>query len=341
MSLPDEQHEPAGLPDTAIVASRHQPPDLPDDTADDLAWLSLEVHKAQRQVNRGASELAEGIVGMSVALLAIRRRRLYRFDRDDACARSFELFVHRRFGISERLARQCTDAIASLGEHQYHTLLRDIGMQRTFALALLNQADPALLEAFQMLPTDEREAITASQIEALAERVAVEDEPDREARLAQLEQELGRNQGLLQQSRQRLRDVEAMHQRMVQSLIDERDEARQDADRQQREIARLRDLLRPPASTTPPPPTTPTAPVPSSIPAPTQAEPFETAHDPERVVVVLSLDLAALVVDVQALSAKLEQLRRIDRAAVPPEQRHDLLEHLQMLERQVRDLLDR
>ena len=64
-----------------------------------------------------------------------------------------------------------------------------------------------------------------------------------------------------QQSRQRLRDIEAMHQRMVQSLIDERDEARQDADRQQKEIKRLRALLRQPLAPPTPRPSAPVSPV--------------------------------------------------------------------------------
>lgn len=317
-------------PGTALVPGTAYDAEGASDTADDLAWLSLEVQKAQRQINRGASEMAEGIVGLSVALLEIRRRRLYRFDQDGACARSFEMFVSRRFNISERLARQYTDAIASLGEAQYHTLLRDIGIQRTFALALLHQADPALLEAFQMLPADEREAITATQIETLAAQVTADDDAEVAQRLAQLEQELGRNQGLLQQSRQRLRDIEAMHQRMVQSLIDERDEARQDADRQQKEIKRLRDMLRqPPPAATPPP----------AAPAPRAVEQAVPPAERQSVIVVMPFDVAALVVDVRALSEKLERLTQISAADVPPEQRRDLASSLQILERLVKTLL--
>lgn len=321
--------EESSTPGTALVPGAAYDAEGASDTADDLAWLSLEVQKAQRQINRGASEMAEGIVGLSVALLEIRRRRLYRFDQDGACARSFETFVSRRFNISERLARQYTDAIASLGEAQYHTLLRDIGIQRTFALALLHQADPALLEAFQMLPADEREAITATQIETLAAQVTADDDAEVAGRLTQLEQELGRNQGLLQQSRQRLRDIEAMHQRMVQSLIDERDEARQDADRQQKEIKRLRDMLRqPPPAATPPP-----------APAPHAVEQTVPPAERQSVIVVMPFDVAALVVDVRALSEKLERLTQISAADVPPEQRRDLASSLQILERLVKTLL--
>lgn len=143
-------------------------------------------------------------------------------------------------------------------------------------------------------------------------------------RLTQLEQELGRNQGLLQQSRQRLRDIEAMHQRMVQSLIDERDEARQDADRQQKEIKRLRDMLR-----QPPPAATPPRAVEQAVP------PAER----QSVIVVIPFDVAALVVDVRALSEKLERLTQISAADVPPEQHRDLASSLQILERLVKTLL--
>lgn len=319
--------EESGAPATALAPGAAGDAGGGGDTADDLAWLSLEVQKAQRQIHRGASEMAEGIVGLSIALLEIRRRRLYRFDPDSACARSFETFVTRRFQISERLARQYTDAIASLGEAHYHALLRDAGIQRTFALALLHQADPALLEAFQMLPADERAAISAAQIEALAARAT--DDAEVAQRLAQLEQELGRNQGLLHQSRQRLRDVEAMHRRMVQSLIDERDAARQDADRQQHEIQRLRDMLR----QTREQPVTPAAP-----PSPA-TEPAAQQVERQSVVVVLPVDVAALVVDVRALSEKLERLTRINAADVPPDQRRDLASSLQTLNRLIQTLL--
>lgn len=319
--------EESGAPATALAPGATGDASGSGDTADDLAWLSLEVQKAQRQIHRGASEMAEGIVGLSVALLEIRRRRLYRFDPDSACARSFETFVTRRFQISERLARQYTDAIASLGEAHYHALLRDAGIQRTFALALLHQADPALLEAFQMLPADERAAISAAQIEALAARAT--DDAEVAQRLARLEQELGRNQGLLHQSRQRLRDVEAMHRRMVQSLIDERDAARQDADRQQHEIQRLRDMLR---QTREQPVTLAAPPSPATEPAAQQVE-------RQSVVVVLPVDVAALVVDVRALSEKLERLTRINAADVPPDQRRDLASSLQTLNRLIQTLL--
>jgi hypothetical protein len=316
-------------PITALVSGSAYDVEGASDTADDLAWLSLEVQKAQRQINRGVSEMAEGIVGLSVALLEIRRRRLYRFDPDQACARSFEVFVTQRFHLSERLARQYTDAIASLGEAHYHALLRDLGIQRTFALALLHQADPALLEAFQMLPAEERDAITASQIETLAEQVMAEDQTAVAQRLAQLEQELGRNQGLLQQSRQRLRDVEAMHQRMVQSLIDERDEVRQDADRQQHELTRLRERLRQSAAS-------PAPPAGAAVPPP-RASPTQPDH--ERIVVITPIDVAALLIDVRALNEKLERLTQINAADVAPEQRRDLARSLEVLDRLVTTLL--
>lgn len=58
-NVDDEQEVPAAPSDsTAIVPGTDSPPEANGDTADDLAWLGLEVHKAQRQINRGASEMA-------------------------------------------------------------------------------------------------------------------------------------------------------------------------------------------------------------------------------------------------------------------------------------------
>ncbi len=311
-----EQEHPTP-PDAELAA------DAAPETAEELVWLSLDVQKAQRQIQRGMSELAEGIVSLAVALLEIRTRRLYRFDPDAECARSFAVFVTRRFQISERLARQYTDALATLGEAQYHALLRDYGAQRTFALALLHQADPALLAAFQQLPADERAAVPTPDIVALAERVTPADETALAQRVAQLEQELGRHQGWLQQSRQRVRDIEAMHQRMVQALLEERDGAQQDAERQQHEVQRLRNLLRQAqASRAAPPP--PGALLP--------------ARGQEHVVVVLPVDVAALIEEVRAVRTKLAQFTQIPATEVPPEQRRALASSLQELVRVIATL---
>jgi DNA-binding CsgD family transcriptional regulator len=57
---PHEEHALAELPG-------------PDDTVDDLHWANLEIQKAQRQITRGMSELAEGIVSLSLILLELRR----------------------------------------------------------------------------------------------------------------------------------------------------------------------------------------------------------------------------------------------------------------------------
>lgn len=332
--MSNDDYEPEADEAAALaLASESDPAAGAADTPDDLAWLTLEVQKAQRQIARGASAIAEGIVGLSVALLEIRRRRLYRFDPEAYCARSFETFVAQRFGISERSARQYTDALASLGEAQYHALLRDVGVQRTFALALLNQAEPTLVEAFQMLPAEERQAVTVAQIGQVTQALVPVAGAEVERRLAQLEQELGRSQGLLQQSQQRLREIEGMHQRTAQLLIDERDAARQDAEQQQHELERLRALLRQAQSgrtaTSDTPPRGEAAP----------AAPEPQASSPQSIVVVMPCDVAALVVDVRALSDKLERLAQINPADVPPEQRRELASGLQQLARLVATLL--
>ena len=333
--------------ETVMVATGTTTTAADGEDATSLSWLSLEVQKAQRLIYRGASEMAEGIVGLSVALLEIRQRRLYRLDPDPACACSFGVFVQQRFQISERLARQYTDALASLGEAHYHALLRDVGAQRTFALALLHKADPALLEAFQMLSASERRDVTATQITTVAKQVVAERGTTQ--RLEQLERELGRQQGLLQQSRQRLQDVESVHQQTVQTLIEERDTARRSSDQQQQEIQRLRERLRtaPPASPAPvsipvsiPPSVSPSV---SPVPPAAARTRGEAAAERPVVTVITTFDVGTLVIDVQALMAKLEQFSHAhaELTDVPIEQRRELARNLQRLGQVISDLVSR
>jgi hypothetical protein len=66
------------------------------------------------------------------------------------------------------------------------------------------------------------------------------------------------------------------------------------------------------------------------------------APDPdtaESVVVVMPLDVAALLIDVRALSAKLERLHQVNRSDLPVEQGRELAGSLQSLARLVNDLL--
>ena len=67
------------------------------ENTEELVWANLEIQKAQRQITRGMNELAEGIVSLSLVLLDVRRRRLYRFDPEYP---TFEAFVEQRHGIS-------------------------------------------------------------------------------------------------------------------------------------------------------------------------------------------------------------------------------------------------
>jgi len=294
-----------------------------DDAADALAWLSLEVQKAQRQIVRGASEMAEGIVGPSVALLEIRQRRLYRLDPEPECAQSFAVFVQRRFQISERLARKYTDALASLGETRYQALLRDVGVQRTFALALLHQADAGLFEAFSDLAAHERAAVSTTQITAVAKQVVAEQGGGAE-QIARLVQELGRQQGLLQQSRQRLHDVESVHQQTVQALIEERDTVRRSSEQQEQEIRQLRERLR----------TRPVAvggSVGGSVSPPGRTRVDAAAVERPAVLVVNAFDVGTLVVEVRALQGKLEEFSRAEVGEIPVGQRRDLVQSLHAL----------
>lgn len=290
-----------------------------DDTTDDLHWASLEIEKAQRQIARGMGELAEGIVSLSLALLELRRRRLYRFDPE--CA-TFEAFVERRHGISPQQALVYVEALTSLGPQQYRALVSDLGLQRTYALAMLKQADPALVAAFQLLPSDERRAITVSQIERVDAAVTGE----LRARVGQLEQEITRDHGLLQQARRRLQEVEELHQRVTGGLIEERDSARQALDQAQAQADRLRRLL---SEAREPPRASPQAPAPGV--------PAEVVAD--TVVVVISCDVEALISDVRSVTEKLGRLTQIRREDIPPDHRRGLASALHDLSGCIQTLL--
>lgn len=294
-----------------------------DDTAEDLAWASLEIQRTQRQIARGVSELAEGIVGLSMALLEVRRRRLYRFDPEYA---TFEHYVERRHGISADQATTYVEALASLGEAQYRALLNDIGLQRTYALAMLKRADPSLVTAFQMLPAEERRAVTVAQIEAVDVAVT----SDLRAHVAELEQAITRDQGLLQQTRRRLQEAEELHQRVASGLIEERDAAQRALDDEQRQADRLRKLLEEARRSA-----TEALQGRAASSATEQAEAVTDA-----VVIVIACDIPSLVTDVHALAEKLQRLAEVSREDIPTEQRRELAGALQSLDQIIRELLN-
>lgn len=297
--------------------------DDPHATIDDLHRANRVIQQAQRQITRGLNDLAEGMVSLSLILLEVRRRRLYRFD---PAAPTFEQFVMHRHGISAQHAKRYVDALTALGPQQYHTLLSDLGFQRTYALAMLQHADPTLVTAFQALPTPERHAVTVAQIEAVDATVTAE----LRRQVAQLEQAITREQGLLQQTRRRLHDVEDLHQRVTSDLIEERDTARHALDQEQAQTERLRRLLRDAS-----PPATPdaarrpsasgAAPL-AALPAPSPAPPVT-----EAVVVVVTCDVGALLSDVRAVQEKLARLTQLRRDDLPSAERQALAEALRQL----------
>jgi cell fate (sporulation/competence/biofilm development) regulator YmcA (YheA/YmcA/DUF963 family) len=317
------------LPPTNALAERVDHTD----TIDDLHWANLEIEKSQRQISRGMSELAEGIVTLALILLDVRRRRLYRFD---PAYPTFERFVEQRHGISAQQANLYVDALTALGPQQYRTLISDLGVQRTFALALLQQADPALVTALQRLPAAERHAVTVAEIEAVDAAVA----DDLRSRVAQLEQEITREQGLLQQTRRRLQEVEDLHQRVTGGLIEERDSARQALDQEQIQTERLRKLLREaretpaaPARTAGSAPTAPAAPPPPAAPA------VPATNVTEAVVVVVTCDVEAIINDARGLTTNLERVRQLRREDIAPDQRQRLSSALQALSGMLQTLL--
>lgn len=301
-----------------------------EEAAEELAWASLEIQKAQRQITRGVSELAEGIVSLSLVLLDVRRRRLYRFDPENP---TFEAFVEQRHGISAQTAHHYVEALSSLGEAQYRALIADLGVQRTYALAMLQKTDPALVTAFQALPADERRAVTVAQIEAVDDAATAE----LQARVDQLEQEITRERGLHQQSRKRLQEAEELHQRVASDLIEERDEARQALDQEQTQTERLRKLLAEAKRQ-------PVAQAPAGVQLPS-AQPLLAAAQMEGqgvtegdVIVVPNVVEALL--HARTLAEKLQQLRHTRPDDIPNEQRRVLLVALQRLQQTIEEVLD-
>lgn len=306
-----------------------------DDTVDDLHWANLEIQKAQRQIARGMSELAEGIVSLSLILLEVRRRRLYRFDAEFP---TFEAFVERRHGISAQQGNLYVEALTSLGQTHYRTLISDLGFQRTYALAMLQKADPALVAAFQLLPPDERRAVTVAQIESVDAAVTSE----LRARVSQLEQEITREQGMLQQARRRLQEVEELHQRVTGGLIEERDTIRRAFDQEHTQTERLRTLLnearQQTAHTTKAAEATP----PTGAATPPQLPPPVTTVEDvtEAVVVIVACDIGAMLSDVRALNEKIGRLAQVSREDIPVEQRRGLAVALHELDATIQSLLN-
>jgi hypothetical protein len=317
MSDESQQHAPLAHPEYS-------------DTTDALRQASLEIARAQRQIERGVAELAEGMVALSLALLDIRRRRLYRHDPEFP---TFEAHVAHRHGLRAEQATMYVEALLSLGEAQYRALLSDLGLQRTYALALLKQTDPALFTAFQALPAAERHAVTVGQIEA----VDIARSQQLRVRIAQLEQDITREKGLLQQTRRRLQEVDELHQHVTGTLIDERDSARQALEQEQRQVDQLRRLLaeaRAPHAGAGSPNT---APARTHQPATPAAEAAPAIA--EAVVIVMGCDVVALTDDIQSLHTKLQRLATEQLAGLPVEETRPLLRALARLEPTIATLL--
>lgn len=273
------------------------------------------------------SELAEGIVSLSLILLELRRRRLYRFDAEFP---TFEVFVERRHGISAQQANLYVEALASLGQTQYRTLISDLGFQRTYALAMLQKADPALVAAFQLLPPSERQAVTVAQIESVDSAVTSE----LRARVSQLEQEITREQGMLKQARRRLQEVEELHQRVTGGLIEERDTIRRAFDQEHTQTERLRTLLNEAKQQAAH--ATKAADAPPQLPPPVAVVEGVT----EAVVVVVACDVGAMLSDVRALNEKIGRLAQVSREDIPPDQRRGLAVALHELDATIQALLN-
>jgi len=283
-------------------------------SVDDWHWANMEIARAKRQIERGIDELAEGIVALSLILDDVRRRRLYRFDPQYP---TFEAFVEHRHGIAPSTARMYVDALTSLGEANYRRLLVDLGFQRTHALALLHRTDPSLVTGFLALPDAERKAITTNDIVAI-DRMA---QQTLQQRVRQLEQEILRERGLVKAAQDRLRDVERLHQRVEDELINERDEYKYALEKEQRETERLRELLRQArasgtgAASLPSIAPTVVMPTPTVPPVSNGRQP--SASGVESVVVTITIDIEGIIADLYALEAKARQLQHLEPEEVP------------------------
>jgi hypothetical protein len=164
------------------------------------------------------------------------------------------------------------------------------------------------------------------------------------SQLAQLEQAITREQGLHQQTRRRLQEVEEIHQRVSSSLIEERDNAQRALDQEQSQTERLRGLLAEAKK------------APATQPSSSQASPSRAAGGAttaaalppyparpasgEGVVVLVTCDIPALVTDIEGLVEKLRRLAHLQRDDLPADQRTHLARGLATLDETVAELLD-
>lgn len=320
-------NEPPSCDLAAVPAPPLPPNELVPATPDDLAWANLEIQRAQRQIERGVEELTEGIVALALILLDVRRRQLYQFDPEYP---TFDTFLEHRHGIHPMHAKMYVESIEQLGEAEFRTLLSDLGKQRTYALAMLRKTDPQQFLVVRQLPPAELRSLTEQEIRAIEAHAVAE----LRARVADLELEVTRRQGMLHQTRERLQNVDALHRRVVTELVNERDRVQQALEQEQRETERLRDLIRQiraqqyenqrgtgpsPATRNGHGNTTDTKPALAPGQGATKsAAPNGNDSITEATVVMVTCDIDGIIADMHALARKAERIQQLSATDVAP-----------------------
>jgi hypothetical protein len=113
-----------------------------------FAALDQEVRAARLQIIRGTQEFVEGHLRLAIALSIIRANRLYL----DGGYNSYEEYLDRCQGISLDTAQRCVETFAAFGPDGFRDLVANLGLTRSYFLALINNIAPQVIEDLLELP---------------------------------------------------------------------------------------------------------------------------------------------------------------------------------------------
>ena len=184
---------------------------------DEFFYLDRELRAAQDQMRRGAQELTEGIIRLSIALTRMDTTRAYL----RAGFSTFSEYVEGELGISRQRARRYIDALRSLGEAAYRDLLMSLRAKRTFVMAQIQNLDPEEYDRLLMpadadgaplartMPVDDLKQVVADLRTKIAQQ---------EGEKAQLQQQARQAHALSKTANARLADFEQMNGKVVEDL---------------------------------------------------------------------------------------------------------------------------
>jgi hypothetical protein len=136
---------------------------------DEFTILDLEIEAAQRQIARATQATVEGWVRLAIALIKMRESRAYL----RAGYASYGEYLQQRHNISENTALRCTRSLEAFGQENFRALLSDVGMTRTYYLALIQEIDPAVFDDLMGRPPQNgRPAVSAMDVSDLEQIVA-------------------------------------------------------------------------------------------------------------------------------------------------------------------------